>query len=106
MSFKLVKSDKKALQVVDNTTFITFLLENHKKILVERSREIESIVGGIYIPEPVLENKKEFDFFFDEKRDAAKKEAIKDLDDGIISKTQEKKDAVVVDRRKVKGKAN
>jgi hypothetical protein len=101
MGFKLIKSDKKDIKLLDNNTFITFLLENHKSILITRSK---SMMGdGISIPESPPENKKEFDFFFDEKKDAARKEVVYDLNNGIMGGQEKSNEERIVDRRR-KGK--
>ena len=97
MGFKLVNQEKKKEATIDNSSFLTFLLDNHNEILKSRSKSID--LDNRSILEPGVENKKEFDFFLDEKKEAIRKEAIEDIEKGIINQPS-KKDEQIVDRRK------
>ena len=97
MGFKLVKQERKKEATLDNSSFLNFLLENHNNILKSRSNSID--LDNRSILEPMVENKKEFDFFLDEKKEARRKEAIEDIENSIINQPS-KKDEQIVDRRK------
>jgi len=97
MGFKLVKQERKKEVTLDNSSFLSFLLENHNNILKSRSNSID--LDNRSILEPRVENKKEFDFFLDEKKEARRKEAIEDIENSIINQPS-KKDDQIVDRRK------
>jgi len=97
MGFKLVKQERKKEVTLDNSSFLSFLLENHNNILKSRSNSID--LDNRSILEPRVENKKEFDFFLDEKKEARRKEAIEDIENSIINQPS-KKDEQIVDRRK------
>ena len=97
MAFKLIKQEKKKEAIVDNSSFMTYLLDNHKSILNSRSKIMD--LDNRSIPDAIEENKEEFDFFLDEKKEARRKEAIEDIENSIINEPS-KKDEQIVDRRK------
>ena len=102
MAFKLIKQEKKKQGLVDDKTLIAFLLEDHNNKISTRSLNV--LVDDNSIPAQVPESKKEFDFFLDEKKDEARRQAIYDLENSIINKPVIQKEAQVVDRRKSKRK--
>jgi hypothetical protein len=102
MAFKLIKQEKKKQVPVDDKTLIAFLLEDHNHKISTRSLNV--LVDDNSIPAQVPESKKEFDFFLDEKKDEARRQAIYDLENSIINKPVIQKEAQVVDRRKSKRK--
>ena len=101
MAFKLIKQEKKK-SIVDDTTFITFLLEDHNNKISTRSLDL--LVDDNSIPVRSDESKKDFDFFLDEKKVEARRQAIYDLENSIIDKPVIQKEEQVVDRRKSKRK--
>jgi len=102
MGFKLVRQEKKEIDLLDDSSFILFLLEEHNKILSTRSKNIH--VDDNSIPSSLFESKKEFDFFWDEKKESARKDAIYDLEHSIIKKPVIQNEEQVVDRRRSKRK--
>ena len=101
MAFKLIKQEKKK-SIVDDTTFIAFLLEDHNNKISTRSLDL--LVDDNSIPASQHESKKEFDFFLDEKKVEARRQAIYDLENSIIDKPVIQKEEQVVDLRKSKRK--
>lgn len=104
MGFKIIRQEVKKTSIVNNEEFINFLLENHNTMLKLRSISID--LDNNSIPALVEEKNKNFDFFYDESRDMARKEAIFDIENSIIDRKEvqtEDKDEVV-DRRKRKRK--
>jgi hypothetical protein len=97
MAFKLIKQEKKKEATIDNSSFIAYLLDNHKSILNSRSKNVD--LDNRSILDVREENKEEFDFFLDEKKEAKRKEAIEDIENSIINEPS-KKDEQIVDRRK------
>jgi len=97
MAFKLIKQEKKKEAIIDNNSFMTYLLDNHKSILNSRSKIMD--LDNRSIPDAIEESKEEFDFFLDEKKEARRKEAIEDIENSIINQPS-KKDEQIVDRRK------
>jgi hypothetical protein len=97
MAFKLIKQEKKKETTIDNSSFIAYLLDNHKSILNSRSKNVD--LDNRSILDVREENKEEFDFFLDEKKEAKRKEAIEDIENSIINEPS-KKDEQIVDRRK------
>lgn len=100
MGFKLIKQEKREIDLLDNSSFISFLLEEHNKILFTRSKNID--VDDNSIPSVLDESKKEFDFFWDEKKESARKDAIYDLEHSIIERPVIQNEEQVVDRRRSK----
>lgn len=98
MGFKLIKQErKKESSLLSNEDFIGFLLEDHDKTIKQRLSIID--LDDNSIPEEENKNKKDFDFFSDEKTDAIRKQAIEDIEKSIINEPQ-KENEQVVDRRK------
>jgi hypothetical protein len=102
MGFKLVKQEKKEVDLLDNDRFILFLLEDHNNKISKRSLDLP--VDDNSIPSASPKSKKEFDFFWDEKKESARKDAIHDLEHSIIERPVIQKEEQVVDRRKSKRK--
>lgn len=102
MGFKLVKVEKKESTGIDNERFMSFLLEEHNKVLSTRSLNLP--VDDNSIPSGLSESKKEFDFFWDENKESARKDVIQDLEASIIKLPVIQKEEQVVDRRKSKRK--
>ena len=102
MGFKLVKVEKKESTRIDNGSFISFLLEDHNNKVSKRSLNLP--VDDNSIPGGLSESKKEFDFFWDENKESARKDVIRDLEASIIKIPVIQKEEQVVDRRKSKRK--
>ena len=102
MGFKLVRQEKKELELLDDDSFMSFLLEEHNKYLSTRTQNIH--VDDNSIPSGLSESKKEFDFFWDEKKESARKDAIYDLEHSIIKRPVIQNEEQVVDRRRSKRK--
>lgn len=102
MGFKLVRVEKKESTVIDDESFIAFLLEDHNNKVFKRSLNLP--VDDNSIPSGLSESKKEFDFFWDEKKESARKDVIRDLETSNIKIPVIQKEEQVVDRRKSKRK--
>jgi hypothetical protein len=102
MGFKLVKVEKKVTTGIDDESFISFLLEDHNNKVFKRSPDL--LVDDDSIPSGLSESKKEFDFFWDENKESARKDVIRDLEASIIKIPVIQKEEQVVDRRKSKRK--
>lgn len=102
MGFKLVKVERKESLRIDDNSFMSFLLEEHNRCLSTRSQNIH--VDNNSIPSASSESKKEFDFFWDEKKESARKDAIYDLEHSIIERPVIQNEEQVVDRRRSKRK--
>jgi hypothetical protein len=104
MGFKIIKQEAKKNTALTNEELLSFLLENHNSIVKLRSLNIDLDNNSILdLPE---EKNKNFDFFYNEPRDIARKQAVSDIENSIIEKkeiqTEDKNE--VVDRRKRKRK--
>ncbi len=102
MPFKLVRSAK-PLSLLTNQVFLSSLLENHKEVLNRRGSESlarRNNSDNDSIPPQEKESKFIFDFFYDEKIEAAKQSVLSDLEDRTISSSVEP----IIDRRRTKKK--
>lgn len=102
MSFKILKQERQKVDPVDDEEFIEFLYRDHLSRVTSPVGDLTLSSGSMYIPPPAEENKKDFDFFHDENKEAARKDIISDLESGNIYKDKKKSDDEVIDRRKSK----
>ena len=101
MSFKILKQERQKVDPVSDEDLIDFLYEDH----ISRSTSVGELPlssGSSYILDQEEKNKKDFDFFYEEKNEKARKDIISDLESGNIYKDKKTSESDVVDRSKSK----